>query len=108
MQRDELRQIEIAAKGDGRGPIEIQGSGVTASIVEDTNGARLVLNDLPGDAVQAVADEIAADGGQASGRVGAAHRHELVREPAPPPARRGLAPAVAASRANPCALMRSE
>jgi NAD(P)-dependent dehydrogenase (short-subunit alcohol dehydrogenase family) len=28
-------------------------------------GARLVLNDLPGDAVQAVADEIAADGGQA-------------------------------------------
>src|ERR1700753_2420055 len=28
-------------------------------------GARLVLNDLPGDAVRAVADEIAADGGQA-------------------------------------------
>ena len=30
-------------------------------------GARLVLNDLPGDAVQAVADEIAAAGGQARG-----------------------------------------
>ena len=28
-------------------------------------GARLVLNDLPGDAVQAVAGQIAADGGQA-------------------------------------------
>ena len=56
-------------------------------------GARLVLNDLPGDAVQAVADEIATDGGQAvvaagdvaeSGREPVAGSPETDRHPAPP------------------------
>ena len=41
------------------------GLGRAESLALARAGARLVLNDLPGDAVQAVADEIAADGGQA-------------------------------------------
>src|SRR5260370_34833414 len=41
------------------------GLGRAESLALARGGARLVLNDLPGDAVQAVADEIAADGGQA-------------------------------------------
>ncbi len=41
------------------------GLGRAESLALARSGARLVLNDLPGDAVQAVADEIAADGGQA-------------------------------------------
>ena len=36
-------------------------------------GARLVLNDLPGDAVEAVAAEIGAAGGQAVVEIGRAH-----------------------------------
>ena len=41
------------------------GLGRAESLALARAGALLVLNDLPGDAVQAVADEIAADGGQA-------------------------------------------
>jgi len=41
------------------------GLGRAESLALARAGARLVLNDLPGDAVQAVADEIAAGGGQA-------------------------------------------
>jgi NAD(P)-dependent dehydrogenase (short-subunit alcohol dehydrogenase family) len=41
------------------------GLGRAESLALARAGARLVLNDLPGDAVQAVADQIAADGGQA-------------------------------------------
>ena len=41
------------------------GLGRAESLALARAGARLVLNDLPGDAVQAVAGQIAADGGQA-------------------------------------------
>ena len=41
------------------------GLGRAESLALARAGALLVLNDLPGDAVQAVADEIAADGGRA-------------------------------------------
>ena len=41
------------------------GLGRAESLALARSGARLVLNDLPGDDVQAVADQIAADGGQA-------------------------------------------
>ena len=42
------------------------GLGRAESLALARAGARLVLNDLPGDAVQAVADEIAAAGGWTS------------------------------------------
>ena len=41
------------------------GLGRAESLALARAGARLVLNDLPGDAVQAVAGQIAAEGGQA-------------------------------------------
>jgi NAD(P)-dependent dehydrogenase (short-subunit alcohol dehydrogenase family) len=41
------------------------GLGRAESVALAAAGARLVLNDLPGDAIQAVAEEIAAVGGQA-------------------------------------------
>ena len=53
---------------DGRAAIVTgagNGLGRAEALALAAAGARLVLNDLPGDAVQAVADEIAAGGGQA-------------------------------------------
>ena len=61
---------------DGRAAIVTgagNGLGRAEALALAAAGARLVLNDLPGDAVQAVADEIAAAGGQvlvAAGDVG--------------------------------------
>src|SRR5580704_14599846 len=53
---------------DGRAAIVTgagNGLGRAEALALAAAGARLVLNDLPGDAVQAVADEISAAGGQA-------------------------------------------